>query len=355
MFSAEGQQKEASQKQENECQDSSNQDSSGEANKKEITAITNESTIVSGSNQLLIQSGFKMDELAAKLSQSSLKQYRDVLKIYPVESFNMREIAPLHIIDSASAGLVNEHQNFNNNDTVDQCDDFGDVGCDYCDDDDDDEENGFEGSQLTAEAVALLPGNGSDRRTSASSDEMSVYSSSSKIQWGAVYEDESTGENSFEQETSTEKLSVNDTSPLGFQTSKQNAASAAAFLALHSGANNQWAGAKHWRRGTRQRIPTAEKPSTSSNALAEKKTARSRAKKEKFRFDFSNVGEGVSSQISSKFEKEKGSRKLDPTLLSKAVLQKAELQADEGNLVLPPDARLNTKDLCRLVKTKRLV
>lgn len=186
---------------------------------------------------------------------------------------------------------------------------------------------------------------------------MSVYSSTSKIQWGAVYEGEGDDDNNSVcssqgvSESGSGVLSVSDTNPIGFQSSKQNAASTAAFLAMHTGATNQWAGAKHWRRSTRQKTVNKTSTEEGETASKEKKTTKSRAKKEKFLFDFSAEREGVSEQISTKFEKVKGSKKLNPTVLSDAVLQKAVLQAQEGLFTLPADARLNTKDLCRWVTT----
>jgi hypothetical protein len=304
--------------------------------------------LLAASKSLLARSGFQIDDLLAKSVCSSLNLYRDALDISPGNQLRYLDFAPLHRLQSSDpVDGVEVPQ-----DEGDYCDGGG--ACDLYDgndddDDDDHEESAYFGESvsLTADALASL-GQSSGRRTSGSSDDMSVYSSTSKIQWDAVYEDNddsnSVCSNQMASDSGSGVLSVNDTNPIGFQSSKQNAASTAAFLAMHTGATNQWAGAKHWRRSTRQK--SANKTLDESEAVT-KKTPKSRAKKEKFVFDFSKVGEGVSEQINSKFEKSKGSKKLDPTVLSDAVVQKGTVQAQEGVYTLPADARLNTKDLCR--------
>jgi hypothetical protein len=312
-----------------------------------VDVLKDNQTLLAASKSLLSRSGFQIDDLLAKSVCSSLSLYRDALDISPGDQLRYLDFAPMHRIQTDSDSPLGDGVAGDAIDEEEEEDYFdggggGDAFGDDNDDDDDDNEGGafFGESTLTAESLAAH-GKSTDRRSSGSSDDMSVYSSASKIQWDAVYEGDGESDSG-----SSGVLSVNDTNPIGFQSSKQNAASTAAFLAMHTGATNQWAGAKHWRRSARQK-PANKATIGDDDTSTKKKTTKSRAKKEKFRFDFSKVGEGVSEQINAKFEKVKGSKKLNPTVLSDAVVQKGVTQAQEGLYTLPADARLNTKDLCR--------
>ena len=305
------------------------------ANKQNTEIVfTENKSILTASNKLLSRSGFQIDALLTKPVCSSLDKYRDALGIVPCTQARYEDCAPL---------LHSEGFNFEENNT--DCDVGNiDVGSISDDDDDNNEDNtNFGESSLTAEALATLD-NSAKRRSSGSSDNMSIYSSTSKIQWDAVYDDDDNNSicsSNVISDAGSGVLSVNDTKSIGFQSGN----STAAFLAMNTGATNQWAGAKHWRRSAR--FKSAKKVNSEEESTIKEKKGRAKTKKEKFRFDFTKVGEGVSEQINAKFEKVKGSRKLNPTLLSDTVVQKGISQAKEGVYSLPADARLNVKDLCR--------
>ncbi len=128
---------------------------------------------------------------------------------------------------------------------------------------------------------------------------------------------------------------------------------------------NFWAGSRHWKFSLRNRNNTntdEEKEKRSATdctvnngniaaneeghdnvAGSDDNKKSSRSTKEKFNFDFSS--EWVSEDC-KEFQFKQG--KTDPTSLTAAAVEKALINAVEGNLLLPFDAKLEIKDLFRL-------
>jgi len=141
--------------------------------------------------------------------------------------------------------------------------------------------------------------------------------------------------------------------------------------------SNSWAGARHWKYATRKtaaldrvaRLPAAAEEDEheeagagaeegkDGNALAaggeEKKGTKKGDKKEKdkFVFDFrcGFVGEDAFAVPAAK------SRGGDVTCLTAAALEKDAAAGAEGVLFLPPDAKLQTSDMCRLMMCGNII
>jgi condensin complex subunit 2 len=112
--------------------------------------------------------------------------------------------------------------------------------------------------------------------------------------------------------------------------------------------NNTWAGARHWRYASRRREATT-KPAAEAEEGAEDgkeapaaKATKGRAKKAAFALVFDGTAVPESSFAVS--TKSRG----DATLMTNAAVEKELAKAEEGELFLPSDAHIETKDLCRL-------
>lgn len=126
--------------------------------------------------------------------------------------------------------------------------------------------------------------------------------------------------------------------------------------------SNSWAGARHWKYANRRKalIPTekpfvAEEAGEEENESVATKTVASKAKatkgsKEKFSFDFSS--EWPKEELFAVPKKARGG---DVTCLTAAALEKDAAFEEEGGLFLPPDAKLQTSDLCRLMLSPNII
>lgn len=175
----------------------------------------------------------------------------------------------------------------------------------------------------------------------------------SKIQWSAVFGDDSNCERSSIGRTSLQSSSVLDTQVqevvAGFGlldiNNPRNSASvlnADAFVVDMKG--NTWAGAKHWKSSLRKsaRVPDSSPSETCEQDMTEKDDVKTkkRSKKEKFSLQF----DGTSS-ISSDVLCDCRSTTLQ---LTESAIQKALAQQDDGMYDLPIDAKLDVRDLCRM-------
>ncbi len=131
--------------------------------------------------------------------------------------------------------------------------------------------------------------------------------------------------------------------------------------------SNAWAGARHWKFASKARITkerekereksvsvVSEEVVLSGKSKAKKPAAKSKAKGAKFQIDF--LGEAPSEALFAVPNVSVGKRKVaDPTLLTGAAIQKAVEAASAGELCLPPDCKLLTRDLCRLMLCPSLI
>ena len=124
--------------------------------------------------------------------------------------------------------------------------------------------------------------------------------------------------------------------------------------------SNSWAGARHWKYATRRQVAAAtvgklpaaveegEEEDDAGEVAEEKK--KKVAKKDKFVFDFS--GEWVSEEL---FAVPASKARSNTTCLTAAALEKDSAVCADGGLFLPPDAKLQTSDLCRLMMCGNII
>lgn len=124
------------------------------------------------------------------------------------------------------------------------------------------------------------------------------------------------------------------------------------FLNFQSNQSNSWAGARHWKFALRRSERSAAAKSsldeiqptvemTSKHSSSQDKSAATKSSKEKFFFSFDKCLDFASS---FKVEDKKSSS----TTLTIAAIEKSNQLAAEGAFILPMDAKLGPKDLCRL-------
>jgi Condensin complex subunit 2 len=129
--------------------------------------------------------------------------------------------------------------------------------------------------------------------------------------------------------------------------------------------SNNWAGARHWKYATRRQAALAVDPALevpdkhlgSADGVADKavasKTVASRAKSVKKKFTLNPLSEPPSEDL---FAVPKSrSRGSDVTCLTAAAIEKEVAFEAEGGLFLPPDAKLQTRDLCRLMLCHNII
>ena len=131
--------------------------------------------------------------------------------------------------------------------------------------------------------------------------------------------------------------------------------------------SNSWAGARHWKYATRRQTQTqsaaveilinneGDGAEAAPSDLMTKKipvTGKSiKGHKEKFKFDFLSPFPPEECFVVSKIRSKGG----DVTCLTAAALEKEALIQKEGGLFLPPDAKLQTSDLCRLMLSHSII
>jgi len=110
--------------------------------------------------------------------------------------------------------------------------------------------------------------------------------------------------------------------------------------------SNAWAGARHWKYATRKRTPTT--PVGDDTAVEDAVVKKSKAKRGKKGEKKADPGfmEFSRQKIDEKSFGLPNFRAKDTTLQTAAAVAKAD--AGAGSLLLPPDAKVQLKDLCRL-------
>ena len=140
-----------------------------------------------------------------------------------------------------------------------------------------------------------------------------------------------------------------------------------AALMTH-GANNNWAGSKHWKRAsTRTSARNAEaaiantltgQAAVNGNDVVEdevisKGSKKPRAKKAGIELDFSLTFDSFPKESLFKPSVSRGAA--NSALMTTAAIKKQTESAEEGDLFLPVDSKLLPKDLCRLFLAQRMV
>lgn len=129
--------------------------------------------------------------------------------------------------------------------------------------------------------------------------------------------------------------------------------------------SNNWAGARHWKYATRRQAALAADPaeeipgneSGSADGLTDKagiasKTTAVKSKSVKKKFSLNPLSDLPSGDL---FAVPKPRSRGDVTCLTAAALEKESAFEAEGGLFLPPDAKLQTRDLCRLMLCHNII
>jgi hypothetical protein len=347
---------------------------------------------VAASQDLLDRCGIRVEDILNRSVCSALERYRDCIGFLTPVRLDDNSYSPDLFAGLAAVSCDDSINRITHtlymapvsqpgySAPIDTFDDIG-GGADYMSDDDDDVMDGGE--------MYVGGGSGSPAHSSSSLSP----SHNGKIQWDEVYSEAGSvmgdnddtasvssrrssvggwGEASFgyalQQQAANVSLSLADVTPIGraaaFAPSKRSNAASATFLAsmqMGGKAGNQWAGARHWKSGLRKRTAGAAGQTDDDAVAKEAVKPKKRQTKEKFRFDFSVVGEGVSAQINDcpKPVVSEGGKKTkspaDATVMTAAAIQKNITTAKGGVYLLPEDAKINVKDLCRLFQWPALI
>jgi hypothetical protein len=353
------------------------------------SAVMGWSQGVAASQDLLDRCGITVGDIVNRTVCSSLEKYRQSIG-FSVPQRQADLFAGLASVacddtslnrltlDIAAASQGGSTAQYLASTPLDTLDDFAADGPEcYSDDEDDDmgmAGEGFSGETSPSHSSSLSPSHNNkiqwdevfSEAGSVMGDDDAASVASHRSSIGGAWGESSYGY-SLQRQATNVSLSVADIVPIGgagsYAPSKRSNAASATFLATmqmgggKAGAN-QWAGARHWKRGMRKRTaPTPSKQNaagtTSKNEATAGKTKK-RQTKEKFRFDFSTSTEGISEQIdncpnvpSVADGTKKGKASSDPTTMTAASIQKNITSAKSGVYLLPEDAKINVKDLCR--------
>ena len=371
-----------------------NQQENGELLENDIEAAKNSIDV----RELIENIGFQSTELNEMAFCPILDIYRQSAN---VENMDI-DVAPTHFddtdIDHANIGTMKEvvmscdeedvEVNDNNDENQypsDEYDNDFDLNNDWSDDNNDDNNNQDLETEVTKGCPT--PARASILKTSEENETGLATSpvQQNKIAWNAVFEeatdepqedvmpifdddfddgDDNNENGSNEGEDRLDLAGPILSSAAGVEISQHNDYNFFNTEAMSKVANF-WAGSRHWKFSLRNRNKanvedekekqnvtdsTVNKSNTTTNEENNDDTTAtdinkksSRNTKEKFNFDFSS--EWVSENC-KEFQFKQG--KTDPTSLTAAAVEKALINAVEGNLLLPFDAKLEIKDLFRL-------
>jgi hypothetical protein len=215
-----------------------------------------------------------------------------------------------------------------------------------------------------------------------------------KIQWGAINGDtqvttDDLVDNLAADEQEAEAMIDGLAAVAGMISAGGAAASEYAFFDVETvSMNNNWAGAKHWKWGSskaKKAAADAAAASTSDRALRQRNSggdedgehsdddaamaanddeqaagaAKAKPKKKASKkatgttLDFATCLDKKAWAAESAFSPPKG--RTDTTCMTAAAIEKATNEADDGELFLPKDEKVEAKDLCRLFSVKEMV
>ncbi len=127
------------------------------------------------------------------------------------------------------------------------------------------------------------------------------------------------------------------------------------------GANNDWAGAKHWKRAPSSRAAAQKVTALANDTQGEEdensesttvKKGKTKAKKAGVELELT---EDVVFPSESLFKAPTGRGGSNTTLMTSAALTKQAEAAEDGELFLPLDSKLQPKDLCRLFMAEHII
>ena len=271
---------------------------------------------------LLSNAGFELPELADLTVCSILDDYRRAVGIeHCDEGVIRRSRQSLAAMGFSAPSFAFDEVNSTNG---------GDVSM-HEDDPAFDEDPGHSPGGNFSEGKTSTPSEG---RTSDASHDRHPDSPihSTKFDWNAVFGEEPS-QRRESQPSSTVTFDVNK--------GMTNADSFSFYSMRHQG--NDWAGARHWKFALRSRA----RPEPAPEVMVSPAPKAKKAKKERMPLVF--TAEPVDESIFDEKPRAGGHT------LSASTLNKNADLAKQGSLLLPPDAHLETRDLCRLFLRPRMI
>jgi condensin complex subunit 2 len=302
-----------------------------------VASLPNDSSIIDIST-LILKSGFTYMDLAKMTICPALDEYRKTLGIQDdsTGSVTTEFVTEQLSLVATSEPVVNSSSSpvQQNNDVMDYGDDDNGYGFECYDDNDDD--------------VPVAP-----QETRKSYTPNRRLSGAPKLDWDELPQTRVPFGGSSEPEV--EQLESNiDTGIAGITSNNEYN-----FFDMNMiSKSNAWAGARHWKFATRISSRLAKQDEAKANEIVEEtnddgkeKSAKSQSrikKKEKSKIDFFDEWVSEDSFVTP-------SGKSDTTIMTSAAILKNEAASSEGALFLPPDAKLEIRDLCRLFLCNRIL
>jgi len=356
-------------------------------------------------SDLIYKSGFTAADLATMEICSHLDEYRSALGVKPSDAgvfdpatfdqyFSAVAVPASAPAPSSSSGSLTPSKmvaadnamesQYNSNDIGGSGDDYG---CAY-DDDDDNEYGGYDETPAEGEVgpgdfvhSPMKPRASIGGRLSLPGKDVAA----AKISWDTVFDSSSSSSLSPKSvaaevtKDGDQQSQIASSAYAGEELEKGNAPVVVVgeivsgndysfFPSLHPlsrSQSNSWAGAKHWKFGLKSHNATTTAPSSSTPSPSDAASGASDAgdgdapapapsskgnkkKKEAFLIDFS--AERLSEDV---FAVHKG--RGDPTQLTAAAIEKADLAAENRELLLPADAHVQVADLFRYAFFAKLI
>lgn len=285
---------------------------------------------------LIMKSGFTYMDLAKMTICPALDEYRKTLEIEDnnTGSVTSEFVAEQIALVTTSEPVANSSSSpiQNNDDVMDYGDDDNGYGFECYDDNDDD-------------AQVIAP-----QETRKSFTPNRRLSGAPKLDWDDIPQTRVPFGGSSEPETEQAESNVETGIAAITSDNEYN------FFDMNMiSKSNAWAGARHWKFATRissriakqDEAKTADVAAEETNDDAREKTKQSRNKKEKSKIDFFDEWVSEDSFVIP--------GRSDTTVLTSAAILKNEAASSEGALFLPPDAKLEIRDLCRLFLCNRIL
>lgn len=330
-------------------------------------------------SDLISRCGFDMADLLTMSICPALLSYRETIGIEEslLGAFDPLDFPDLSSNDAADGDVLSspvqpesDSSSYINNSDFD----YQGAGDDDNDDDDDNNEGGY-GGDCFADSPVTQPRLASARKSLriGLSRRSSIGGPVQKIQWDmeSSRNSASTGAPATPQSKGKADLSSDSSGSANSAVWDARGISCSneySFFDLDMvNKSNSWAGARHWNYATRRQaasnIELSAEPSSSVDAGDAKESAVTTVKQ---RAAASKALKGVKEKfflrpmaecpLESLFAIPKAkTRGADVTFLTAAALGKEECFAEEGGLFLPPDAKLQTSDLCRLMLCNNII
>ncbi len=235
---------------------------------------------------------------------------------------------------------VNNINESNNNDTSEQFQYIPNDDIAFSDDDDD---NNYFAANDDMDNMNFSEG--SRKSQSPSKVTRQSICDASRIQWNAVFSENNKNSQNVKSNERGLGLLSTDQNPM----ENEDILTSDGFVMNLQG--NSWAGAKHWKSSLRKRQPDATKTNGPQSQFEEtdvteevvSKTTKRKTKKEKFQIIFTDDSSALPPYVINSTHAD-----LQSSQLTEAAIEKCLAQSKSGANDLPVDAKLDTRDMCRL-------